>query len=112
MDDLKQSNAHLQDQNTILRAQLAAGAAPMSAVEIQSQQLVSSALDERLKLLEEENREKDVELERLRKDQEDLLELLTDQEMKLMGFKNRLREMGETVDDDGDSDNLSVGSDT
>lgn len=95
-----------------MRAQLAAGAAPMSAVEIQSQQLVSSALDERLKLLEEENREKDVELERLRKDQEDLLELLTDQEMKLMGFKNRLREMGETVDDDGDSDNLSMGSDT
>lgn len=79
----------------------------MSAVEIQSQQLMTSALDERLKHLEAENHDKETELERLRKDQEDLLELLTDQDMKLMSFKNRLRELGETIED-GDSENNSV----
>lgn len=87
LDELKQSTAHLEDQITILRAQMA----PVS-------------VDERLKTLEEENRDKEAELERLRKDQEDLLELLTDQDVKLMSFKNRLRELGETIED-GDSDN-------
>lgn len=97
IDDLRQSNAHLQDQNTILRAQLAAGAGPTETTQ-------TFGLDERLKELEEENREKEAELERLRKDQEDLLELLTDQDTKLMSFKSRLRELGEMVED-VDSDN-------
>lgn len=93
LDDLRQSNAQLQDQNTVLRAQLGAGAMPVE----NSGQLVA---DERLKKLEEENQEKDAELERLRKDQEDLLELLTDQDTKLTSFKNRLRELGATIEDE------------
>lgn len=94
LDDLKQSNVHLQDQNMILRAQVA----PVGERHNQTD------VNERLRQLEEENREKQTELERLRKDQEDLLELLTDQDVKLMTFKGRLRELGETVED-GDSDN-------
>jgi chaperonin cofactor prefoldin len=35
------------------------------------------------------------ELEKLRKDQEDLLELLTDQDMRLNQFKAQLRALGE-----------------
>jgi chaperonin cofactor prefoldin len=42
------------------------------------------------------------ELEKLRKDQEDLLELLTDQDMRLNQFKAQLRALGEKVDDDDD----------
>lgn len=77
----------------------------MSSIEIQNQHQV----DERLQRLEKENQEKQTELERLRKDQEDLLELLTDQDMKLMSFKNRLKELGETIIEDGEeSDNISV----
>lgn len=64
----------------------------------------------KLKNLEEDNKDKGDELEQMRKDQEDLLELLTDQDLKLNAFKNRLRELGENVDD-GDSDNNSISSD-
>lgn len=42
------------------------------------------------------------ELEKLRKDQEDLLELLTDQDMRLNQFKAQLRALGGKVDDDED----------
>lgn len=102
IQDLQQLNEQFQDQNTILRAQLAAGAAPISLTEIQS-----FGLEEKIKKLEEENQKKEAELDRLRKDQEDLLELLTDQDMKLQSFKTRLKELGETIDD-ADSDNNSV----
>lgn len=37
------------------------------------------------------------ELEKLRKDQEDLLELLTDQDSKIMLYKERLIELGDKV---------------
>lgn len=61
-------------------------------------------LMEKIRKLEAENFEKEAELERIRKDQDDLLELLTDQELKLTSFKNRLTELGETIED-GESEN-------
>lgn len=108
VEELHQMNEQLQDQNTLLRAQLSTGTniVPEYVNVLQT----APQLDDKLISLENENREKGEELERLRKDQEDLLELLTDQDLKLNSFKNRLRELGENIDD-GDSDNNSVSSD-
>ncbi|VEN46712.1 unnamed protein product [Callosobruchus maculatus] len=62
----------------------------------------------KIEKLVQENKEKDDELDKIKKDQDSLLDLLTDQETKLATYKTRLRELGETVDDDeGDSDNNS-----
>lgn len=61
--------------------------------------------------LQTENASKTGELEMLRKDQEDLLELLSDQDSKLNAFKARLRQLGENVDDsasEGEADNAGV----
>lgn len=66
-------------------------------------------LNDRIKQLELELLEKDTELQSIRKDQDDLLELLTEQDLKLNQYKNRLRELGEAIED-CDSDN-SIGSD-
>ncbi|XP_063244155.1 general vesicular transport factor p115 isoform X2 [Bacillus rossius redtenbacheri] len=52
-----------------------------------------SAVDERAAELNAAN----VELDRMRKDQEDLLELLTDQDARLNDFKERLRALGEKI---------------
>jgi len=49
-----------------------------------------------------------MEMDRLRKDQEDLLFILAEKQEKLNSFKKRLKELGEQVeDDDGDDDDLN-----
>ncbi|KAJ8953565.1 hypothetical protein NQ318_002985 [Aromia moschata] len=53
--------------------------------------------------LQKEVKERDEELERLRKDQDDLLELLTHQEGKLNLCRMRLEELGEPIDLDSDN---------
>lgn len=126
---MEDSSSQLSDQNTLLKAQLAASGStiatsvptttfpvPSAPAEILSNPTVLQQsgnpdveLLKRIEYLEAENVEKDAELERIRKDQDDLLELLTDQDIKLNTFKNRLRELGETIED-GDSDNNSVDS--
>lgn len=93
----------LNDQNTLLKAQLAAG-----ATSNEHTQVIDDSILRKLEKLEAENNEKDEELDNLRKDQEDLLLLLTDQDRKLNTFKNRLRELGENIDD-GDSDENNSG---
>ncbi|XP_054155368.1 general vesicular transport factor p115-like [Oppia nitens] len=50
-----------------------------------------------------ERQQLESELETLRKEQEDLLVLLTDQDSKLGQYKKRLKELGETVEDDDDN---------
>lgn len=47
--------------------------------------------------LENQLKSKTEELEKLKKDQEDLLELLTDQDSKIMLYKERLIELGDKV---------------
>ncbi|KAF5270697.1 hypothetical protein FQA39_LY01435 [Lamprigera yunnana] len=99
-EEFRQSIQQLEDENTLLKAQLSTGA-------VNGQSEPEHELLSKIKQLEEENLEKETELERLRKDQDDLLELLTDQEIKLTSFKNRLRSLGENIDDE-DSDNNSL----
>lgn len=43
----------------------------------------------------------------MRKDQEDLLELLTDQDLKLNKFKSRLYELGEVMEESDNNSNAS-----
>lgn len=117
---MENTNSQLTDQNTVLRAQLAASSmiptidqmetatTPLTTGPEKSTE-IHNELFKKIKLLEDENSEKEAELERIRKDQDDLLELLTDQDLKLTTFKNRLRELGETIED-GDSDNNSIDS--
>ncbi|XP_050512744.1 general vesicular transport factor p115 [Diabrotica virgifera virgifera] len=106
--ELHETSTQLTDQNTLLKAQLAVN--PTSKSSLETNELPPPAPDvhllEKIKKLEAENSEKDEELERVRKDQDDLLEVLTDQDLKLNTFKQRLRELGETVED-ADSDNNS-----
>ncbi|CAH1178950.1 unnamed protein product [Phaedon cochleariae] len=115
LDDLQETNKQLVDQNTLLRAQLAANS---SNIAIQDRHLdlssppndsENSDLLEKIRKLESDNATKAADLDRIRKDQDDLLELLTDQDVKLNSFKDRLKELGENVDD-GESDNNSVES--
>ncbi|KAK4874155.1 hypothetical protein RN001_013515 [Aquatica leii] len=104
-EDLRQSNLQLQDENTLLKAQLSAGT--VNSETLPNTELPDPDLLLKLKQLEKEVSEKDSELEQLHKDQDDLLELLTDQDVKLTTFKNRLRDLGENIEDE-DSDNNSI----
>lgn len=115
---MHQTNFQLQDQNTLLKAQLSTGtviaqtAEPVAAVITHtdimplSNDFENSKLLERIKQLQEENTEKSSELEQIQKDQEDLLELLTHQECNLSSLKERLRQLGENTEEfeDDDSD--------
>ncbi|RZC38268.1 Uso1 p115 head domain containing protein [Asbolus verrucosus] len=101
IEELRQTNSQLHDQNTLLKAQMQLSTGTTA---------VNEPCD-KIQQLEAELVEKDAELERIRKDQDDLLELLTDQDTKLNTFKNRLKELGETIDDADSEDNNSLGSD-
>ncbi|GLH03306.1 General vesicular transport factor p115 [Gryllus bimaculatus] len=81
------------------------------------QQLESSPLKsndiERTSADSQEVADLQAELSRLRKDQDDLLELLADQDARLTTFRQRLRDLGEKVEDDDedddDGDDISTG---
>ncbi|KAK9708783.1 Uso1 / p115 like vesicle tethering protein, head region [Popillia japonica] len=120
LEELQQTNLQLQDQNTLLKAQLSTGATivnnlpttPNKNEPIEQEYNEQNDLADKLKCLEMESREKQSEIDSLKKEQDDLLELLlTEQELKLNTFKNRLIELGETIEDDPESDNISIGSD-
>jgi chromosome segregation ATPase len=53
-----------------------------------------------------------IEMEKMRKDQEDLLELLADQDTKMSEYRRRLRDLGQQVEmsDDEDDDEATAGS--
>ncbi|XP_044758841.1 general vesicular transport factor p115 [Coccinella septempunctata] len=112
LEELRQTNSQLNDQNTLLKVQLAtnstANNVDHNCIEPQEPLTIKKEIvvNEELQKLKDELKEKSDELEHLRKDQEDLLELLTDQDCKLTVFKNRLRELGEVLEDD-DSENGS-----
>ncbi|XP_055683150.1 general vesicular transport factor p115 [Lutzomyia longipalpis] len=48
--------------------------------------------------------EKSLEMEKLRKDEEDLLELLTDQDTKIKQYRQQLRDLGAQLEDPSDED--------
>lgn len=103
IEEMVQVNCQLRDENTLLRAQLATGAGQGEAPPQQPDE----QLQLRLSQIEKEASEYADEIGRLRKDQDNLLELLTDQDLKMNKYKEKLRELGEPVDDE-DSDAHSM----
>lgn len=126
MQELRSTVSHLRDQNLVLRAAQANIEDGKQAVisnnnnldlekELQTYKTIVADLENRLAEYsritqehKEKNSEKELELEhqlklktdeleKLKKDQEDLLELLTDQDSKIMLYKERLIELGDKV---------------
>ncbi|XP_054007785.1 general vesicular transport factor p115 isoform X1 [Hylaeus anthracinus] len=136
--DLRSTVSHLKDQNLVLRATQSNGRSEEteyynavnsedSAKELEKCRSIIAELENRLaectstvkeykQKLEEENetdferklQKKSEELEALKKEQEDLLELLTDQESKLTMYKERLAALGEKVETDESSVELDT----
>ncbi|KAJ9591959.1 hypothetical protein L9F63_001471, partial [Diploptera punctata] len=122
VEELTSTMSQLRDENMLLRAQAnTLNGADLSRwkSECENKDNLIHRLEEQLKLqespvnnssnLEKELKEKkeeleiaNSELEKLRKDQEDLLELLADQDAIVNDYKARLRARGEKVDDDDD----------
>ncbi|XP_060522041.1 general vesicular transport factor p115 [Cylas formicarius] len=127
IEELQQTNAQILDQNTLLKAQLSAGASHViDPIERERENEFNGipdsgnldVLSTKLKNLEEENARipkleeelarKTAQMEGYQKDQDDLLELLVAQEAKLNNLKERLRGLGALREDDessADSDN-------
>ncbi|XP_030036488.2 general vesicular transport factor p115 isoform X2 [Manduca sexta] len=116
LNDSIASNSHLKDENTLLKAQVSASTLtsqppvqPVSQTganteeyERRIQELTTEVarLTNELKINQDGQQSAAEELERLRKDQDDLLELLADQDMKLNEYKTRLLSLGHVVDED------------
>ncbi|KAG4065997.1 hypothetical protein HA402_001244 [Bradysia odoriphaga] len=129
--EAQQTNSQLYDQNVLLKAQLSATAGgggdnhqnnnteklrkdsisqntQISFYESENSRLVkevdllNSKLNEALEMTEQSLHLS--EMGRLRKDQEDLMELLTDQESKINKYRARLFELGHSVTDDDSDD--------
>lgn len=107
---LEMTNSQLSDQNILLKAQLTASSSTSNG-QISN----DSFLQNELGRLEKENqslqerfndevKKSAIELEKLKKDQEDLLELLSDQENKILKYKNQMKAAGLEVEDDDESD--------
>ncbi|XP_066249415.1 general vesicular transport factor p115 [Euwallacea similis] len=131
MEELQQTNVQMTDQNTLLKAQLAAGSPQVTNIVHEIHPVQSpppealtvfvhgnnDVLLERIQKLEgdsaklekveEELAEKTAELESYQRDQDDLLELLTAQDTKLNKFKERLRQLGALPKEDESSSELS-----
>ncbi|XP_019639380.1 PREDICTED: general vesicular transport factor p115-like [Branchiostoma belcheri] len=92
---LKEQVQQLQVQNTQLQnAPVADGNAD------------SAELEEKVQRLSEEKKRLEEEAETASKEQDDLLVLLADQDAKIKKYRDRLKELGEQVDDDDDDGDL------
>jgi chromosome segregation ATPase len=61
--------------------------------------------DERaIEQLKGENAELNARIEKMNKDQDDLLELLADQDVKMKEYRKRLKNLGQQVEEDDDDD--------
>ncbi|KPJ02496.1 General vesicular transport factor p115 [Papilio xuthus] len=108
LNDSKSSNSLLKDENTLLKAQVSAAhghsieAHDKSQYEAKINQLTAeiNRLNEILKTTQEEKQKQEVELEKLKNDQDDLLILLSDLDLKVNDYKSRLVSLGEKVEDD------------
>ncbi|XP_036319935.1 LOW QUALITY PROTEIN: general vesicular transport factor p115 [Rhagoletis pomonella] len=121
-------NTQLYDQNTLLKAQLgavqndpsstgeAATVSALNSAQIQTNLYCSEnirltrELETLRKQLEHEtNRANNAsdDLQKLQKDQDDLLELLTDQEIKINRYEQQLRFAGLPIENDEDTENKS-----
>ncbi|XP_066304977.1 general vesicular transport factor p115-like isoform X2 [Branchiostoma lanceolatum] len=64
----------------------------------------SAQLEDEVRRLSEEKKRLEEEAETASKEQDDLLVLLADQDAKIKKFRDRLKELGEQMDDDDDDD--------
>ncbi|XP_039305505.1 general vesicular transport factor p115 isoform X1 [Solenopsis invicta] len=134
VQELRSTVSHLRDQNLVLRAaQANIGDGKETIVssnnidlekELQTYKTMVADLENRLaeytQQHDEKNKEnkeseleyqlksKTEEFEKLKKDQEDLLELLTDQDSKITMYKERLIELGDKVESDESSGELDT----
>ncbi|KAK3922841.1 General vesicular transport factor p115 [Frankliniella fusca] len=97
IEELSATVSQLRDQTRLLSA--AANTGVTSTLSSDINKLSISNQDNLSKCSELED-----ELDKLRKDQEDLLVLLADQDTKLMKYKTRLKQLGEKVESDDDDD--------
>ncbi|XP_044737820.1 general vesicular transport factor p115 [Chrysoperla carnea] len=114
LEDAVSKNSELQDQITLLRAQLAAEASsplssPSHEIPITAQN--NETNDANVEKLINEKKLVEDELNTLKVDLEDLLQLLTHQSSKLTQYKKRLRELGEEINDSDSDVNSNDGSD-
>ncbi|KAJ2945386.1 hypothetical protein O0L34_g189 [Tuta absoluta] len=114
LNDSKQSNSHLKDENTLLKAQVSAQTSPSSGqappiaddrareYEARIAQLSTELMGTRQAMLTAQEGEKLAreEMEKVRKDQDDLLELLADQDVKLGEYKMKLLSLGHTIEEE------------
>ncbi|CRK94131.1 CLUMA_CG007651, isoform A [Clunio marinus] len=63
------------------------------------------AVDNNVNIIKSENSELSSKIQSMTKDQEDLLELLADQELKLKQYRRKLRELGQQVEASDDDEN-------
>ncbi|XP_029663429.1 general vesicular transport factor p115 [Formica exsecta] len=136
LQELRSTVNHLRDQNLVLRAaqtnigdgkETVASSTIDLEKELQTYKTMVADLENRLaeyihitqEHKEKNNEKKELELEhqlklkadeleKLKKDQEDLLELLTDQDSKIMLYKERLIELGDKVESDESSGELDT----
>ncbi|GBP58592.1 General vesicular transport factor p115 [Eumeta japonica] len=114
LNDILSANSQLKDENTLLKAQVSAStivpAPPPTVLEdprimqyeerIQQLNEETSRLSEQLKSTQDHYSKSMEEFEKLKKDQDDLLELFADQDVKLSEYKMRLISLGQTIDED------------
>ncbi|XP_028050343.1 general vesicular transport factor p115 [Monomorium pharaonis] len=137
VQELRSTVSHLRDQNLVLRAAQANTGDGKETIasnndvdlekELQKYKTMVADLENRLaeytQIMQQhneknkENKESELEyqlksktdeLEKLRKDQEDLLELLTDQDSKITMYKERLIELGDKIESDESSGELDT----
>ncbi|GAB1869376.1 General vesicular transport factor p115 [Camponotus japonicus] len=137
LQELRSTVSHLRDQNLVLRAaqtNIGDGKETIASSnnidmekELQTYKTMVADLEKRLaeyvhvsqepKEKNNEKKESELEyqlkskideLEKLKKDQEDLLVLLTDQDSKIMLYKERLTELGDKVESDESSGELDT----
>ncbi|XP_063386837.1 general vesicular transport factor p115 [Cydia fagiglandana] len=104
LNDSIASNSHLKDENTLLKAQVSAHpvrGTSDSEYEAKLNQLTLEVtrLDGELEKAREAEARAVQELEKTKKDQDDLLELLADQDTKINEYKAKLAALGHPVDE-------------
>ncbi|XP_061379351.1 general vesicular transport factor p115 isoform X1 [Danaus plexippus] len=99
LNEAQSANSLLRDENTLLKAQVGNSG---SDHEDRIRQLTGEVarLKEELEGVRRSHSARDEELEKMRRDQNDLLELLDDQDLKLTEYKMRLMNLGQSIDED------------
>ncbi|XP_072945057.1 general vesicular transport factor p115 [Epargyreus clarus] len=113
LNDSIAANSLLKDENTLLKAQVSTSSLPtpvpvpgpdprVAEYEARVEQLNREVarLNDVVKTAQDGQKAAVEELEKLKKDQDDLLELLADQDLKLNEYKMRLVSLGQPVDEE------------